>query len=140
MKQGDTITTKDGIQLIAVPYVGDCGPCSGCFFFKGSKGCVKRNKVENRNVTCWDKNGNHLIFTIKDDKAMKTINNLTVTVTYTVGLGNIEVPKKVYDDLMKHYDNELQGVPEDSIAAEWLADNIKEKDAMDWSYEIDDLN
>lgn len=59
MKQGDTITTKDGIQLIAVPYVGDCGPYSGCFFFKGSKGCVKRNKVENRNVTCWDKNGNH---------------------------------------------------------------------------------
>lgn len=82
----------------------------------------------------------NLIFTIKDDKAMKTINNLTVTVTYTVGLGNIEVPKKVYDDLIKHYDNESWEVHEDSIAAEWLADNIKEKDAMNWSYEIDDLN
>ena len=140
MKQGDTITTKNGTQLIAVPYVSDCRPCSGCFFFKGDKGCVKKSKVENRNATCWDKNGNHLIFIIKDDQAMKTINNLTVTVTYTVGLGNIKVPKEVYDDLIKHYDNESWEVSEDSIAAEWLADNIKEKDAMDWSYEIDDLN
>lgn len=71
---------------------------------------------------------------------MKTINNLTVTVTYTVGLGNIKVSKEVYDDLIKHYDAGLWEIPEDSIAAEWLADNIKEKDAMDWSYEIDDLN
>ena len=46
----------------------------------------------------------------------------------------------MYDDLIKHYDNRLSEVPEDSIAAEWLADNIKEKDAMDWSYEIDDLS
>ncbi len=51
---------------------------------------------------------------------MKTIKNLTVTVTYTVGLEDIEVP-------------------EDSIAAEWLANNIVEKDAVNWSYEIDDL-
>lgn len=71
---------------------------------------------------------------------MKTINNLTVTVTYTVGLGNIKVPEEVYDDLGKHYDSGSLEVPEDSVAAEWLADNIKEKDAMDWSYEIDDLS
>lgn len=71
---------------------------------------------------------------------MKTINNLTVTVTYTVGLGNIKVPEEVYDDLTKYYDDGLWEVPEDSVAAEWLADNIKEKDAMDLSYEIDDLS
>lgn len=71
---------------------------------------------------------------------MKTIKKLTVTVTYTVGLGNIEVPDEVYDDLAKHYDDNEWEVPEDSIAAEWLADNIKEKDAMSWSYEIDDLS
>lgn len=140
MEQGDVITIKNGIQLIAVPCVKDGAPCAGCFFFKDNKECVMRSKVENRNIICWDKGGNHLIFTIKDDQAMKTINNLTVTVTYTVGLGNIKVPKEVYDDLIKHYDNESWEVPEDSIAAEWLADNIKEKDAMDWGYEIDDLN
>lgn len=70
---------------------------------------------------------------------MKTIKDLTVTVTYTVGLGNVEVSEEVYNDLMEHYDNNVWEVPEDSIAAEWLADNIKEKDAMNWSYEIDDL-
>ena len=71
---------------------------------------------------------------------MKTINNLTVTVAYTVGLGNIKVPEEVYDDLTKHYNSGSWEVPEDSIAAEWLADNIKEKDATDWSYEIDYLS
>lgn len=140
MKQGDIITIKNGIQLIAVPYVSGCRLCSSCFFFKDDKGCVKKSKVENRNVPCWDEHGNHLIFMIKDDQDMKIINNLTVTVTYTVGIGNIKVLKEVYNDLIKHYDAGLWEVPEDSIAAEWLADNIKEKDAMDWSYKIDDLN
>lgn len=70
---------------------------------------------------------------------MKTIKNLTITVSYTVGLINIEVPEEVYDDLIKHYDNNVWEVPDDSIAAEWLADNIEEKEAMSWNYEIDDL-
>lgn len=70
---------------------------------------------------------------------MKAIKNLTVTVTYTVGLEDIEVPEEVYDDLIENYDNGVWEVPEDSIAAEWLANNIVEKDAMNWSYEIDDL-
>lgn len=71
---------------------------------------------------------------------MKNINNLTVTVTYTVGLGNIEVSKEVYDNLMEHYDNGSWEVPQDSIAAKWLENNIKEKDASNWSYEINDLS
>lgn len=70
---------------------------------------------------------------------MKTIKNLTVTVTYIVGLGNVEVSEEVYNDLTEHYENNVWEVPEDSIAAEWLADNIKEKDAMNWSYEINDF-
>lgn len=140
MKRGDIITTKDGKELIAVSCADDYEPCFDCFFFKGDKGCVKKSEVENRNIVCWDKDGNHLIFVIKDDQVMKTINNLTVTVTYTVGIGNIKVPKEEYNDLIKHYDAGLREVPEDSIAAKWLANNIKEKDAMDWSYEIDDLN
>lgn len=70
---------------------------------------------------------------------MKAIKNLTVTVTYTVGLEDIEVPEEVYDDLIENYDNGVWEVPEDSIAAERLANNIVEKDAMNWSYEIDDL-
>lgn len=34
MKQGDTITTKDGTKLIAVPYADTDAPCNGCFFYK----------------------------------------------------------------------------------------------------------
>jgi len=76
---------------------------------------------------------------------MKIIKNLTVKMTYRVGLGNVEVPDDVYDSLVKCYD-EGGDVPipnksdEDSAeASEWLSDNIREADAMDWEYEIEDF-
>lgn len=76
---------------------------------------------------------------------MKIIKNLTVKMTYRVGLGNVEVPDDVYDSLAKCYD-EGGDVPmpnesdEDSAeASEWLSDNIREADAMDWEYEIEDF-
>ena len=34
---------------------------------------------------------------------MKKINNITVTVTYTVGLGNVEVSDNVYEGLTSQY-------------------------------------
>lgn len=71
---------------------------------------------------------------------MKTIKNLTISVKYTVGLGNVQVPEEVYDDLIKYYDAGVWEVPENSVAIEWFADNIREKDAMNWEYEIDDLS
>ncbi|RGV56524.1 hypothetical protein DWW00_22715 [Bacteroides fragilis] len=78
-------------------------------------------------------------------KEMKIIKNLTVKMTYRVGLGNVEVPDDVYDFFAKCYD-EGGDVPmpnesdEDSAEAyEWLSDNIREADAMDWEYEIEDF-
>lgn len=76
---------------------------------------------------------------------MRIIKKLTVKMTYRVGLGNVEVPDDVYDSLAKCYDeggdvpmpNESdEGFAE---ASEWLADNIREADAMDWEYEIEDF-
>ena len=58
--------------------------------------------------------------------------------TYRVGLGNVEVPDDVYDSLAKCYD-EGGDVPMPKEASEWLADNIREADAMDWEYEIEDF-
>ncbi len=76
---------------------------------------------------------------------VQSIKNLTVKMTYRVGLGNVEVPDDVYDSLVKCYD-EGGNVPipnksdEDSAeASEWLSDNIREADAMDWEYEIEDF-
>lgn len=71
---------------------------------------------------------------------MKTIKDITVKVTYTVGFSDVEVPDKVYNDLIKQFDENAFGeVPEDSIAFEWISDNIRENDAMEWEYEIEDL-
>ena len=73
---------------------------------------------------------------------MKNIKDLTIKVTYRVGLGNAEVPDEVYNELAKAYD-EGGDVPEwdDELenAKEWLSDNIREADAMEWEYEIDDF-
>jgi hypothetical protein len=73
---------------------------------------------------------------------MKKIKDLTIKVTYIVGLSNIEVPDEVYNELDKAYD-EGGDVPEwdDELenANEWLLDNIRQNDAMEWEFEIEDF-
>lgn len=71
---------------------------------------------------------------------MRTIKDLTVKVTYTVGLSDVEVPEEVAKQLeqMADYgfsveDCESSKYPE---AFDWLAYNIRENDAMDWAYEV----
>lgn len=76
---------------------------------------------------------------------MKTIEDLTVKVIYTVVLSYVEVPERVYDALAQCYDeggvvSQNNMTDEEAIAAEWLNDNIKESDAMEWEYEIHDFN
>ncbi len=74
---------------------------------------------------------------------MKTIKDLTVKVTYRVGLGNIEVRDEIYEALDYLADRgetgcDLVDVDEKvGTAFEWLADHIHERDAFDWDYEVD---
>lgn len=71
------------------------------------------------------------------------IDNLTVTVKYRVGLGKLKVPKKVYDQLIaaeKRGDTLEPDNMKYPDATEWLSDNIREKDCMDWECEIYDLS
>jgi hypothetical protein len=71
----------------------------------------------------------------------KIIKKLDVTVTYRVCLGNVEVSGEILKKL-----DELYGAGkrdhdnnEHADAIEWLNDNISERDACDWSFEINDL-
>lgn len=80
---------------------------------------------------------------------MKTIKDLTIKVTYIVGLSDVEVPNEVYNALSECYDRGgdvpmpdeccINGQPELAEAAEWLTDNIQQNDAMDWKFEIKDF-
>lgn len=76
---------------------------------------------------------------------MKRIKDLTVTVTYTVGLSDVEVNEKVFDALKALADRgcvHCDLVDRDEqvgIAFEWLGDNICEADACNWEYEITDM-
>ena len=82
-------------------------------------------------------------FNIKSIHRMKKIKDLTVTVTYTVGLHDVEVSEKVYDDLNALADKgrvncDLMNLDERvCIGFEWLSDHIHESDACDWNYEVD---
>ena len=70
---------------------------------------------------------------------MKAIKDLTVTVTYTVGFTNVEVPDDVYDGLMngdEFNSGDLDMSDEENAAMGWLQDNIHERDAMEFGFEI----
>ena len=76
---------------------------------------------------------------------MKRIKDLTVTVTYTVSLSDIEVNEKVFDALNALADrgclhcNLVDRDEQAGTALEWLGDNINENDACDWEYEIEEM-
>lgn len=73
---------------------------------------------------------------------MKKIKDLMVKVTYTVSLSDVEVPNEVFDELAKAYDeggNILELDDELENANEWLSDNIRQEDAMDWECEIENF-
>ena len=72
---------------------------------------------------------------------MKRIKNLTVTVTYTVCLSDIEVNEKVFDAIKalayRGYvdcNNEQM-----DTAFDWFGDNIYETDSCDWECEIKEM-
>lgn len=74
---------------------------------------------------------------------MKNIKNLEVTITYSVGLEDLNMPENVYNELEKAYDNStlldncttivLNKYPN---AIDWLSENIQEKDCFNWECEI----
>ena len=76
---------------------------------------------------------------------MRRIKDLTVTVTYTVGLGDVEVNEKVFNALNALADRgnvhcDLLGQDEQvDTAFEWLGDNINENDACNLGYEIEEM-
>ena len=71
---------------------------------------------------------------------MKKIDNMTVTVTYTVSISGVEVPDNVYEGLMSRDEfdpDDLSLSDDEQYALDWLANHIEERDATDWNYEVD---
>ena len=69
---------------------------------------------------------------------MKKIKNLSVKVTYHASNGDVEVSDEVYEQLMNNSEFSSDDM-ENSEAISWLSDNISEDDAMDWTFEVDDI-
>lgn len=75
---------------------------------------------------------------------MVTIKDLTVKVTYRVGLGEVEMPEKVHQQLLEASENgdeiEMNGISKYPDAYEWLSDNIHEHYCMDWEAQIEEVS
>ena len=69
---------------------------------------------------------------------MKTIKNLSVTVTYNVQYHNVEVSDEVFEQLENNSEINSDDI-ECSEAIDWLSDNINESDGLDFSYDISDI-
>ena len=76
---------------------------------------------------------------------MKKLKNLEVTVTYTVKLSDIDVTKTNFDSLYESF-NRFKKITNNSWndkiadnAFDWLLENVKQRDAIDLSFEIVDL-
>lgn len=74
---------------------------------------------------------------------MKKIENFEVTVTYHASLCDIEVTDEIYEALINCTSSistqDACMSPEESAAMDWLSTHVKESDANNWEYEIDDL-
>lgn len=70
---------------------------------------------------------------------MKNLKMLDIKVTYKVGLSELKVPNKVYEQLQMAYEmgDEINTSNLDKYndAYEWILKNIKEKDSYEWMYE-----
>ena len=80
----------------------------------------------------------------KKKKKMKNIKDLTVKVTYEVGLGGLEMPIEVYNEIQEADENgdEIDGMSSAVKylkASEWLGKNIQERDCMEWKAEVIEL-
>ena len=72
---------------------------------------------------------------------MKNIKDLTVKVTYEVGLRDLEIPIEVYNQIMEADENcdnieAMSGNRKYEEAAEWLLKNIQERDCMEWKADV----
>lgn len=73
---------------------------------------------------------------------MKNIKDLQVTVTYEVGIRDIEIPNAVLGQLKAMNESDTTvgfGEMTNSDALDWLMANIIEKDSCEIEYSIDEL-
>lgn len=73
---------------------------------------------------------------------MKNIKELRVKVTYEVGLGDLEMPTEVYNEIQEAEENG-KDIEMNSLkypkAEQWICQNIKERDCVEWKVEVIEL-
>ena len=73
------------------------------------------------------------------------IKKIRVTVSYYVGIGEINIDKKTHSELKELFENGVTMISGTSSeldypnAADWLQNKIRERDCYAWECEIDEL-
>ena len=74
---------------------------------------------------------------------MQKVNTLRVEVKYVVELSDFKIPQELFEEIE---DLERIDMTSDALmlgfpnVLDWLSENIKEKDAFEWSYEIEEIS
>ena len=72
---------------------------------------------------------------------MKIVKDITVKVTYQVGLHNLGVTNEVYKALKECYENgDTIDLIDHGKLRDWLALNIQEMDCCEWEAEIQEFD
>ncbi len=75
---------------------------------------------------------------------MVKVKELTIEVTYRVGYGEVEMPENVYNQLVeaseKGHKLEMGRSDRYTEALNWLSNNIKEADSMDWEADVEEIS
>lgn len=73
---------------------------------------------------------------------MQKVNTLRVEVKYVVELSDFEIPQELFEE-MEYLQGHTINISRAQIlypeVLDWLSENIKERDAYDWEYEIDEI-
>ena len=73
---------------------------------------------------------------------MKKVDNIRVEVEYVVELSDFEIPQELFEemeDLQGHTIYPSLAQTDCPEVLDWLSENIEEKDAFEWSYEIEEI-
>lgn len=74
-------------------------------------------------------------------KETKKVKSLSIIVTYRVSYGGVEMPKQIYEQMVKASENgdeiEMHNYPD---VFDWIVSNVRERDCLNWKAEIDKLS
>lgn len=80
-----------------------------------------------------------------ENMGTKKLKRLHITVNYSVGMEDVDIPEEIYEDLVGLYEMDVTELEANSSydienrVCGWLSENVRENDRLRLRYEIEEL-